>query len=92
MNARLQGAIDDLATIMANCPAQVKKTSINPNFGEKCQGAAAAGNAAKCDMEAVLDERVEGDYEEEVKAVQTQTEVLHKCYKTIKAAEDAAEA
>ena len=92
MNATLAAAIDDLANIMANCPAQVKKNSINPLFWEKCQGAAAAGNAAKCDMEAVLEERVEGDYEEEVKAVQTQTEVLHKFYKAIKAAEDAAEA
>ena len=92
MNATLAGAIDDLANIMANCPAEVKNTSINPNFWEKCQGAAAAGNAAKCDMEAVLDEGVEGDYEEEVKAVQNQTEVLHKFYTAIKAAEDAAEA
>ena len=41
-------------------------------------------------MEAVLEEGVEGDFEEEVKAVQSQTESLQKFYRAMDAAQEAA--
>ena len=91
MNDTLATAIVDLERIMKTCSAQVTQPDnmCTTLFWARCEGAIEAGNAAKCDMEAVLEEGVEGDFEEEVKAVQSQAESLQKFYRAMHASQEA---